>query len=83
MVLNFNAYAKEGNLFLKDCSEQFDLGEDKDKTSGISTDIMHCLRAIKPIEESLQLIAQLPMPLKALYVNGWTIKRQKPKIYKT
>lgn len=35
MALNFNAYAKEGNLFLKDCSEQFDLGEDKDNKRNI------------------------------------------------
>ena len=32
------------------------------------------------MEESLQLIAQLPMFLKAVYVNGWSIKTNKIKV---
>jgi uncharacterized protein (DUF2267 family) len=32
------------------------------------------------MEESLQLIAQFPMFLKAVYVNGWNIKRKKTKV---
>tara|TARA_R110002050_G_scaffold286468_3_gene437002 strand:- start:86232 stop:86684 length:453 start_codon:yes stop_codon:yes gene_type:complete len=80
MALNFNQYATEGNTFLKEYTKELDLGKDTDKAGRIFTAIMHALRDIIPPEESLQLIAQLPMFLKAVYVNGWTIKKTRPKI---
>lgn len=80
MALNFNQYATEGNTFLKDYTKKMSFGQDTDKAGRIFTAIMHSLRDIIPVEESLQFIAQLPMFLKAVYVNGWTIKKKKPKI---
>ena len=80
MALNFNQYATEGNTFLKDYAKQMDMPNDRDKAGRIFTAIMHALRDIIPPEESLQFIAQLPMFLKAVYVNGWNIKKKKPKI---
>lgn len=80
MALNFNQYAAEGNTFLKDYTKQMDLGDDRDKAGRIFTAVMHALRDIIPAEESLQFIAQLPMFLKAVYVNGWNIKKKKPKV---
>ncbi len=82
MALNFNQYATEGNTFLKDYSKQLGLGNDRDKAGRILTSTLHALRDIIPTEESLQFIAQLPMFLKAVYVNGWNIKQKKPKIKK-
>jgi len=70
MALNFNQYATEGNTFLNDYAKQLSLGEDTEKAGRIFTSIMHALREIIPVEESLQFIAQLPMFLKAAYVNG-------------
>lgn len=80
MALNFNQYATEGNTFLKDYTVQLGLGNDRDKAGRILTSTLHALRDIIPTEESLQFIAQLPMFLKAVYVNGWNIKQKKPKI---
>ncbi len=80
MALNFNQYATEGNTFLNDYTKQLNLGRDTEMAGRIFTAIMHALREIIPVEESLQFIAQLPMFLKAAYVNGWTVKKQKPKI---
>ena len=80
MALNFNQYATEGRSFIKEYAEEMDLGNDRDKAGRILTSILHALRDIIPPEESLQLIAQLPMFLKAVYVNGWSIKKKKPKI---
>lgn len=80
MALNFNQYATEGNTFLKDYTKQLGLGEDTEKAGRIFSSIMHALREIIPVEESLQFIAQLPMFLKAVYVNGWTIKKKKRRI---
>ncbi|KAA2219795.1 DUF2267 domain-containing protein [Maribacter flavus] len=80
MALNFNQYATEGNTFLKDYAKEMNMPNDLEKAGRIFASIMHALRDIIPAEESLQFIAQLPMFLKAVYVNGWSLKRKKPKI---
>lgn len=80
MALNFNEYAKEGNTFLIDYTKQLSMGKDTDKAGRVLIAILHALREIIPFEESLQLISQLPMFLKAVYVSGWKVKKQKPKI---
>tara|TARA_R110000744_G_scaffold82351_3_gene161827 strand:+ start:1820 stop:2362 length:543 start_codon:yes stop_codon:yes gene_type:complete len=80
MALNFNQYATEGNTFLKEYAIHLDMNNEPEKAGRIFVSIMHALREIIPLEESLQFIAQLPMFLKAVYVNTWAIKKQKPKI---
>jgi uncharacterized protein (DUF2267 family) len=82
MALNFNQYAKDGNTFLKEYAREMNLGEDTEKAGRIFSSIMHALRDIISPQESLQFIAQLPMFLKAVYVNGWSIKKEKPKVKK-
>ena len=76
MALNFNQYANEGNAFLNAYTEHMGFGPDKDKAGRILSATLYALRDIIPFEESLQLIAQLPMFLKAVYVNGWTMRRR-------
>lgn len=80
MALNFNQYAMEGNTFLKAYAKEMNMRNDPDKAGRIFTAIMHSLRDIIPPEESLQFIAQLPMFLKGVFVNGWSMKKEKPKI---
>lgn len=72
MSLNFNQFAAEANTFLKNYTKELDLDGDVDKAGRILSSILHGLREIITIEESLQLIAQFPMFLKAVYVNGWS-----------
>ncbi len=79
MILNFNQFAVEGNIFLKDYTKQLNLDGDTAKAGRILSSILHGLREVIPMEESLQLIAQFPMFLKAVYVNGWS-SRKKNKI---
>ena len=80
MALNFNQYATEGNRFLKDYAKEMNMENDRDKAGRILTAILHALRDIITPQESLQLIAQLPMFIKAVYVNGWSMKKEKPKV---
>jgi uncharacterized protein (DUF2267 family) len=82
MALNFNHYATEGNTFLKHYAKEMNLADNRDKAGRILSSILHALRDIISPEESLQFIAQLPMFLKAVYVNGWSIKKDKPRIKK-
>jgi uncharacterized protein (DUF2267 family) len=80
MALNFNQFASEANAFLKEYTEGLSLGDDREKAGRILSSILHGLREVISTEESLQLIAQFPMFLKAVYVNGWTShKKQKVK----
>ena len=80
MALNFNQFAAEANTFLKEYSKEMNLATDKEKAGRILSAILHALREVISVEESLQLIAQFPMFLKAVYVNGWTThKREKVK----
>jgi uncharacterized protein (DUF2267 family) len=75
MALNFNQFAAEGNVFLKEYAKQLNLGNDTKRAGRILSSILHALRDVIPIEESLQLISQFPMFLKAVYVNGWTNRK--------
>ena len=76
MALNFNQFAAEANAFLKDYTKQMNLGKDKEKAGRILSAILHALRDVISTQESLQLIAQFPMFLKAVYVNSWTIHKK-------
>jgi len=80
MALNFNHFAAEANTFLKEYSKEMNLATDAEKAGRILSSILHALREVISVEESIQLIAQFPMFLKAVYVNGWTThKRDKVK----
>ncbi|MDJ0646610.1 MAG: DUF2267 domain-containing protein [Flavobacteriaceae bacterium] len=79
MALNFNKFAAEANAFMKEYTQELNLGGDTEKAGRILSSILHGLREVISTEESLQLIAQFPMFLKAVYVNGWT-SRKRPKV---
>lgn len=74
MSLPFNQYATEANAFFKDYAKQIRMSENPEAALRVFTSIMHALRELISIEESLQLMAQLPMFLKAVYVKGWSGK---------
>lgn len=77
MALNFNQFASEANTFLKEYTKKLNIDGDTDKAGRILSSILHGLREIISIEESLQLIAQFPMFLKAVYVNRWSSGKKK------
>lgn len=77
MALNFNQFASEANTFLKEYTKKLNVDGDTDKAGRILSSILHGLREIISIEESLQLIAQFPMFLKAVYVNRWSSSKKK------
>lgn len=76
MALNFNQFAQEANTFMKMYAKELDLGDDTEKAGRILSSVLHGLREVISTEESLQMIAQFPMFLKAVYVNGWTSKKK-------
>lgn len=80
MALNFNKFAAEANTFLKAYAKDIGMEKDHEKAGRILSAILHGLRDLISMEESLQLLAQLPMFLKAVYVNSWNYKEKRARI---
>lgn len=76
MTINFEHYAQKGNLFLNELAAELGTG-DRDQAARITRAVFHTLRDTITVHESLQLLAQLPMALKAVYVDGWRIENHK------
>ncbi|SNR72279.1 Uncharacterized conserved protein, DUF2267 family [Lutibacter agarilyticus] len=82
MALNFDHFATEAATFMKKYAKKLQLEDDMSKAGRVLSSVLHGLREIISTEESLQLLAQLPMFLKAVYVNGWTTHIRRNKIKK-
>ena len=71
MPLNFDKHAQKGNLFLKELAEELGNKKDTEHAGRILRAVFCTLRNHITVEESFQLMAQLPMALKSVYVSGW------------
>ena len=71
MALHFDKYAKEGNEFVNNLSTELGHPEEIGRTGIILRAVLHTLRDRLTVSESLDLLAQLPMFLKAVYVENW------------
>lgn len=80
MALNFQEYNQKGYQFLKEVADEMKMPEDLEYTDRFVTSTLEVLREIITPEESLHLISQLPMYVKALYVNGWKISKSPKRI---
>lgn len=69
MSLDFEKYAAKGNEFVRLVAEN--LLVPRDKAGRIIRAVFHALRNRLSPEESFQFMAQLPMVMKAVYVDGW------------
>lgn len=76
MALDFEKYVMKGNEFLHQLEEKL---ENKDRTHAarILRSTFRVLRNHISMEESLELLSQLPMAIKSVYVDGWQIKDHK------
>lgn len=77
MALNFEKYAQEGNLFVKNLAKSLGHPDETGRTGIVLRAVLHTLRERITISESFNMIAQLPMFLKAIYVENWKY-REKP-----
>jgi uncharacterized protein (DUF2267 family) len=69
MSLDFEKYAATGNEIINMLAE--DLKVPRDKASDILRAVLHAMRNRLNIDESLQVVAQLPMALKGVYIDQW------------
>lgn len=75
----FDPYAEKGNEFLDILSDHLLVTDDIPRSVRVLRSVLHALRDNLPVEVSLQFMAQLPMVVKALYVEGWKTPPSKMK----
>ncbi len=73
MAFSFNRYVPKSDAFIHEVATELGHPEDTDRAYRIFRSVLHALRDNIPVEENLHLMAQLPMLVKALYVDNWKI----------
>ena len=68
-IIDFDSYATKGLEVLNVLAD--DMKIPKDKAGRILRAVLHAIRSRISLDESFQVIAQLPMVLKAIYVDQW------------
>ena len=76
MAINFDKYAQEGNAYINSLAQKLGHPEEKSRTGILVRAVLHALRDRITIAESLNLMAQLPAFLKAVYVDNWKYKEK-------
>jgi uncharacterized protein (DUF2267 family) len=80
MPLDFEKYAMKGNEFVNLLAKN--LGDDtgRARAGRILRSVFRTLRNHLTLEESSDLLAQLPMAVKSVYVEGWRISQPHERI---
>ena len=76
MALNFEKFASQGNDYLNRLAKELKIPDNNEKVGRILKAVLHAIRNHLVPEESIQLIAQFPMFLKAVYVDGWSLSKK-------
>ncbi len=73
MTLNFNQYVHDAGQFVKEVAVASGKPDDVAQAGRMLRAVLHAFRNRLTPQESLQLISQFPMLIKAIYVDGWRI----------
>ncbi len=71
MAINFEKYAAKGNEFIHILAEKLGNRDDEGRAGRVLRCVLRALRSHLTTYESMHLLAQLPMALKGIYVDGW------------
>ena len=80
MHTEFDKYASKGNEFLSKLAKNMGDNQDLDSAFRILRSTFHVMRKYITVEESMQVLAQLPMALKSIYVDGWKLHKHHERI---
>jgi uncharacterized protein (DUF2267 family) len=78
--MDFNKYAAKGNEFLDELAIELGFPENRKLSGRILRSTLHALRDLIPVEESFQLISQLPFVITALYIEEWKFHKKGKRI---
>lgn len=71
MAIKVEEYVLKGNEFVRHVALELNDAENTDHASRVIVSVLHTLRDLLSPGESLHLISQLPLYIKAAYVDGW------------
>lgn len=80
MPINFRKHAQKGEAFLNELALALGDPADTARAGRVLRAVLYTFRDRIPPVESLQLIAQLPLFIKAVYVDGWQIGHENSRI---
>ena len=69
--MNFDAYINKANTFIKEVAIEIGEPDNKDKAGRVLRAVLHALRSRLTAEESIHMLAQLPLLIKGVFVDGW------------
>lgn len=72
--MKFQKYVQDAEQFIRQVAEALGDPGNIDRAEKVTRAVLHTFRNEVPPQESLQMIAQLPMLIKAIYVDGWQIR---------
>jgi uncharacterized protein (DUF2267 family) len=73
MILNFESHSQKANEFVKEVATELGNPEDTGHAGRVIRAVFHTIRDMITPEESMHLIAQLPMYIKAVYIDNWRL----------
>ena len=76
MTLHYQRFGENLSDFLVELAQELGLPNDKDHAYHVLRTFFHVLRKRLSTAQSFGFIDLLPLPLKAVYVDGWHILRQ-------
>ncbi|NND31176.1 MAG: DUF2267 domain-containing protein [Saprospiraceae bacterium] len=80
MAPDYGKFVRKGKSFIRDVAVELDAPDDETRAYRVFRSVLHTLRSKVSPQESIQLIAQLPMFIKAMYVDGWKWSSRNSKI---
>jgi uncharacterized protein (DUF2267 family) len=75
-LMKYEQFAQDAQKFLKEVASELGDATNLDQAERIMTSVLHTLRTLLTPQESLHLIAQLPMLIKGIYVNSWHLSEK-------
>jgi uncharacterized protein (DUF2267 family) len=72
-TMNFEAYAAEGNRFIREVA--FEMNADRDRAARVTRAVLHALRDRLPADDGVQFGQGLPMAIKAVYFDQYDISK--------
>src|SRR5688572_14259705 len=69
----FEEYESKAREFVNDVACELQLQDNTKAAIRIMTSVLHSIRDILTVQESLHVISQLPLLIKGLYVSEWHV----------
>jgi uncharacterized protein (DUF2267 family) len=77
MAIRVEEYVLKGNEFVQDVAQRLNDAENTHRAACVIVSVLHTLRDMLTPGESIHLISQLPLYIKAAYVDGWKLAAAK------